>query len=117
MEVTAYTPAQGQTWVEGFIDARKPGSFHAYPFACQRAKGHFPVPGVDRLAFPPRSFDKEAAAEAEAKRHEYEENRNKLIEGLKSQDPEVLEMERRNDLEDPLTREAMGTIKPKATKP
>jgi hypothetical protein len=40
-----------------------------------------------------------------------------LIEGLKSQDPEFLEMERHNDLEDPLTREAMGTIKPKATKP
>ncbi len=69
------------------------------------------------MAFPPRSFAKEAAAEAEAKRHEYEENRNKLIEGLKSQDPEFLEMERHNDLEDPLTREAMGTIKPKATKP
>lgn len=81
-----------------------------------RAKGHFPVPGVDRLAFPPRSFAKEAAAEAAAKMREYEENKSKLIEALKSQDPEVLEMERRNDLEDPLTREAMETIKLKGRK-
>jgi uncharacterized protein with ATP-grasp and redox domains len=53
----------------------------------------------------------------EVKNRQFAKNKRKLIEALKSQDPEVLEMERSNDLEDPLTREAMETIKPKATKP
>jgi hypothetical protein len=51
------------------------------------------------------------------KNRQFANNKRKFFEALENQDPEVLGMELRNDLDDPLTHAAMETIKPRATKP
>lgn len=67
------------------------------------ARKRFPVPGIDRLAFPPRSFAKEAAAKAETERRECEERKRRTIAAFNDPDAHIEHL--RENLINPATRE------------